>query len=195
IFPDHEIEKERGVILDEIASYLDSPEEAILDDFEDQVFKGHGLGHNILGYSDQIQNIQKQDILNFIKSQYVTESIVIGISGNYTIKQIERACERYFGYLEGSSKESISENIVLPKPEQIEVLKPINQAHYILGTSAYSLHDNKKYVLYLINNYLGGMGMSSKLNMVIREKYGIAYTVESNYAPFTDTGLFHVYFG
>lgn len=195
VFPDHEIEKERGVILDEIASYLDSPEEAILDDFEDQVFKGHGLGHNILGYSDQIQNIQKQDILNFIKSQYVTESIVIGISGNYTIKQIERACERYFDYLEGSSKESISENIVLPKPEQIEVLKPINQAHYILGTSAYSLHDNKKYVLYLINNYLGGMGMSSKLNMVIREKYGIAYTVESNYAPFTDTGLFHVYFG
>lgn len=195
VFPENEIEKERGVILDEIASYLDSPEDAIMDDFEDQIFKGHGLGHNILGYSDQIKHIQKEHIHDFIKKHYVTESIVIGISGNYTRKQIEKSCERYFSYLENSQKQEDSLDFELPKPQQIELLKPINQAHYVLGAPTFSLHDERKYTLYLINNYLGGMGMSSKLNMVIREKYGIAYTIESNYSPFTDTGLFYVYFG
>src|SRR5690606_2038909 len=69
-FPENEMDKEKGVILDEIASYLDSPEESIMDDFEDLVFSGNGLGHNILGIEDDLKSIEKGDILNFIQTHY-----------------------------------------------------------------------------------------------------------------------------
>ncbi len=196
VFPQEELTKERGIILDEIASYRDSPEDAILDDFEDLVFDGHGLGHNILGVEQDLKTIVQSDIQQFLKHNYRTSGIVIGTSGPYSLKEVRRITEKYFGWLPANTGErKPSERPLIASPRSEVQRLPINQVHYIMGSRAYSIHEEKKTGLLLLNNILGGMGMSSRLNMIVREKYGIAYTIESNYHPFSDTGLFTVYFG
>ena len=195
VFPEDEMEKEKGVILDEMASYLDSPEEAVMDDFEDLVFEGHGLGHNILGTATDLQSLSKSDINRFIQQTYNTHEIVIGITGNYTVKKVRQLAEGILGKLSenNSQKERLKPSAVPARQDTQK--KPINQVHHVMGTKAYGVHDDNKVGLLLLNNLLGGMGMSSRLNLVVREKHGIAYTVESNYTPYSDTGLFYIYFG
>ncbi|WP_336838150.1 pitrilysin family protein [Sphingobacterium siyangense] len=194
-FPDIELDKEKSVIVDEMASYLDSPEESIVDDFEDLVFQGSGLGHNILGLEDQLLALQKGDIVDFMQANYDTNEMVIGITGNYTLKEVERLLHKVFGTVPSNTIARLR-NDVRPLVEQhIAVGKPINQVHYMLGSLAYNYRDDRKTGLLLLNNMLGGMGMGSILNLSIREKYGIAYTIESNYTIFSDTGLFSIYLG
>ncbi|WP_286861464.1 MULTISPECIES: M16 family metallopeptidase [Sphingobacterium] len=194
-FPEVEMDKEKSVIVDEMASYLDSPEESIVDDFEDLVFKDSGLGHNILGLEDQLLALQKNDITDFMRSNYDTHEMVIGITGNYSLKEVEKLVHKVFGGI-GQHAISRSRNDVKPITAQhLEVPKPINQVHYMLGSLAYDYRDERKTGLLLLNNMLGGMGMGSILNLSIREKYGIAYTIESNYTIFSDTGLFSIYLG
>jgi len=194
-FPEPEIEKEKGIILDEIASYEDSPEDAIADDFEDQVFSGHELGHNILGEAESLTGLQQQHFIDFVKSYYQPENMVLGITADYPLKKIQRLCERYFGELDNHHSLRPRKPVVKQAVQHVEAERPINQVHYVMGTSGYSMHDPKKTALMLLNNMLGGMGMSSRLNLEVREKHGIAYTIESSYTSYTDTGIFSVYFG
>lgn len=194
-FPEKELEKEKGIIHDEILSYRDSPEDAIVDDFEDLLFKNHPLGHNILGNMDSLNSFTKSDIQDFIKENYSPENMVIGITANKSLSKVKAICEKYFGHLQ--SFNSDRKRIAPLKNESINIIekKPINQVHYMLGALAYDIHHPLKTALLLANNILGGMGMSSRLNLEIREKYGIAYTIESNYSPLSDTGILNIYFG
>lgn len=196
-FPEDELVKERGIILDEIASYRDSPEDAIMDDFEDLIFKDHGLGHNILGEEKDLNNISRNDMLAFIRQHYIGANIVIGVSGSYTLNEVKKAVEKIFGQVPASNKLQkrlqTTPPTALPTDQLVKL--PINQVHRVLGSRTYSIHEDKKIDLLLLNNILGGMGMSSRLNLVVREQYGIAYTIESNYHAYADTGLFSVYFG
>jgi predicted Zn-dependent peptidase len=194
-FPDEEIEKERGVILDEIASYLDQPEEAIQDDFEELMFKGHALGNNILGTPETVKAFDKSDIHNFIASNYNTAEMVFAVLGDYDFKKLIKLCEKYLGVVNSNyyTKSRIKPNLI--NYTKSIVHKPISQTHCMIGNQAYSSSHPYKSGLLLVNNLLGGMGMSSRLNLEIREKHGIAYTIESNYTPFTDTGIFSIYFG
>lgn len=195
LFPEDEMEKEKGVVLDEITSYLDQPEEAINDDFEDQLFKGHPFGRNILGTPETVNALSQKDILQFIKDNYKTDQIVVAVLGNYSLNKLVKVGAKYF--------ESVPENLSVKKrvapiqnpAQHIVVNKQIMQAHCMMGTQAYSLHHPYKAGLLLLNNMLGGTGMSSILNLQLREKYGIAYTIESNYSPLSDTGIFALYFG
>lgn len=194
-FPADEMEKEKSVVLDEIGSYLDQPEEAIYDDFEDLVFAGHSLGRNILGTAESISRINKKNIQDFIKENYHTDRIVVAVLGNYSLNRVVKIGTRYYSEIETSL---YSSKRTAPKKAPVisEVLsKPIQQAHAVLGTQAYSLHHPYKTGLLLLNNLLGGTGMSSILNLQIREKYGIAYTIETGYSPLSDTGIFTLYFG
>lgn len=194
-FPQNEMEKEKGVILDEMASYLDSPEESIMDDFEDLLFKGTGLGHNILGTEKDLLGLQRSDIEDFMKGNYDTEEIVIAIAGNYTLAQVERMANRIFGRI-APNKRGNKERLTLENEGQhVVVKKPINQAHYILGIKTFGIYDERKTAMLLLNNMLGGFGMSSILNLGIREKYGIAYTIESNFTMYSDIGHFNIYLG
>lgn len=194
-FPENEIEKEKGVILDEIASYLDSPEESIMDDFEDLLFKGSGLGHNILGLKNDLEALSKSDIKDFMTSNYNTDEIIIGIAGDYTESQVRRIGEKIFGAI-------VNSHVLRPKDQVINVVgntvtveKPINQAHYMLGVQTFGIYDDRKTAMLVLNNMLGGFGMSSILNLGIREKHGIAYTIESNLTMYSDTGNFSIYLG
>jgi len=194
-FPGDEMEKEKGVVLDEIASYLDQPEEAIYDDFEDLVFAGHSLGRNILGTTESVSKISKKDIQDFIRQNYHTDRIVVAVLGNYSLNKVVKIGNRYYSDIEANLY-SARRNAPEIVPVTSEILnKPIQQAHAVLGTQAYSLHHPYKTGLLLLNNLLGGTGMSSILNLQIREKYGIAYTIESGYSPLSDTGIFTLYFG
>jgi len=194
-FPANEIEKEKGVILDEMASYLDSPEESIMDDFEDLLFKGTGLGHNILGLEDDLKSLQKDDVLDFMQQNYDTNEIVIAIGGNYSLPQVERLGNKIFGKLKSNTRANQDKVKFEDVSQQIIIEKPINQAHYMLGVKTFGIYDDRKTAMLLLNNMLGGFGMSSILNLGIREKYGIAYTIESNFTMYTDTGHFNIYLG
>ncbi|WP_442794275.1 M16 family metallopeptidase [Pelobium manganitolerans] len=194
-FPESEMEKEKEVVLDEILSYEDQPEEAINDDFESMLFTGHTLGENILGTPQSVKSFRRQQLMDFIAKNYNTHEMVFAISGPYTLAKVQKLAERYFGQIPENRSVKHRVSATQNPAKQKTVFKPINQAHCMLGTVAYDIHSPKKPALLLLNNILGGTGMSSRLNLEIREKYGIAYTIESNYSPLTDTGLFSIYFG
>jgi predicted Zn-dependent peptidase len=195
-FPADELEKERSVVLDEIASYLDQPEEAIQDDFECILFKDHPLGNNILGTPESVNKLNRQHISHFLQANYNTSEIIFAVSSSDDFKKVIKLAEKYFGDVPANN--SLKKRI---KPQDnvkavLDVVqKPIAQTHCVIGSQAYPSSHPYKSGLLLVNNLLGGMGMSSRLNLEIREKYGIAYTIESNYTPLTDTGIFSIYFG
>jgi predicted Zn-dependent peptidase len=194
-FPEEEMEKERGVILDEIASYLDQPEEAIQDDFEEYLFKGHPMGNNILGTPESVAAITAADIRAFMAANNNTHQMVFAVYGDYDFNKLIKLCEKYFGLVPENTSQKNREVPGLIKSGTYSFKKPIAQTHCIIGSRAYpSAHPNK-YGLLLLNNILGGMGMSNRLNLEIREKHGIAYTIESNYTSLTDSGIFSIYFG
>ncbi|TAF44371.1 MAG: insulinase family protein [Sphingobacteriales bacterium] len=194
-FDKEEIEKEKGVIIDEIASYEDQPEEAINDDFEALIFAGHPLANNVLGTRQSVAAFTRNHITDFIKAYYNTHEIIFAITGNYTFKYLSKIFEKYFAPIPENKSLKKRAPFVPNKPQKTILKKPINQVHCLLGNTAYSYHDDKKIGLLLLNNLLGGNGMSSRLNLEIREKHGIAYTIESNFSPLSDTGLFSIYFG
>jgi predicted Zn-dependent peptidase len=194
-FPEEEQEKERGVILDEIASYLDQPEEAIQDDFECLLFKDHPIGENILGTPETVAKLSSKDIQDFMAANNNTSEMVFAIFGDYDFKKLIKLSEKYFGAVpENNAKKHRLIPGLNTKGNHI-FTKPISQTHCIIGNQAYSSSHHNKTGLLLLNNMLGGMGMSSRLNLEIREKHGIAYTIESNYTALTDTGIFSIYFG
>jgi predicted Zn-dependent peptidase len=194
VFPEEEMKKEKDVILDEIASYQDQPDEAINDDFEDLLFEGHPLGRNILGTPLTVQGLTKQDITDYHKANYRTDEIIIGILGDYDFKTIIRLSEKIFGGIPTNLPVRIREKTGTYSAKNLVFTKPINQSHCVIGNRSYSMHHKQKTAFLLLNNLLGGTGMTSRLNLEIREKYGIAYTIESNYTPMSDTGIFSIYF-
>jgi predicted Zn-dependent peptidase len=195
VFPKDDMAKEKDVILDEISSYQDQPDEAINDDFEDLLFDGHSLGRNILGTVESVQAFTQKDIFGFLHANYDTEEIIIGISGDYDFNQVTRLVEKLFGKIPANRQQRNRGGLNTYSPKELRFSKPINQSHCVIGTRAYSMHDNQKVGFLLLNNLLGGNGMSSRLNLEIREKHGIAYTIESNYTPMSDTGIFSLYLG
>lgn len=194
-FPQDELEKERGVILDEIASYLDQPEEAIQDDFEELLFKGHPLGKNILGTPETVGVMSKADIEQFMTANYNTGEMVFAVFGDHDFNKLVKLAEKYFGAIPANHSKKNRLEPHTNQGERVNVARPISQTHCIIGNRAYPSSHQHKTGLLLLNNLLGGMGMSNRLNLEIREKYGIAYTIESNYTPLSDTGIFSIYFG
>ena len=195
VFPEEEMVKEKEVILDEISSYHDQPDEAINDDFEDLLFEGHTLGRNILGTSESVQGFTQKDIHDFIRLNYRTDEIIIGVCGDYDFKNVIRVVEKLFEKITPNKKERKRTPINNYSSKQLRFSKPINQSHCVMGNRSYAMHHPDKVGFLLLNNILGGTGMSSRLNLEIREKYGIAYTIESNYTPMSDTGIFSIYLG
>jgi predicted Zn-dependent peptidase len=194
-FPQKEIDKEVIIILDEIQSYRDTPSELIFDDFEDLLFGEHQLGHNILGKAEVLQQLTTEKAFDYVNRQYLPNEMVLFVTGKFHFKQIIRWAEKYLSIPE---RKTVPLARVAPTqyiPQKKIENKNTNQVHYILGNIAYSLFHQQKMGMYLLTNILGGPGMNSLLNLSLREKHGLVYNVESSFQPFTDTGMWTVYFG
>ena len=194
-FPQHEIEKETEVIIDEIQSYEDNPSELIFDDFEDMIFRNHPLGRNILGKPELLRSFRTEDVLSFTRRFYQPGNMVFFVQGQYDFKKIIRLAEKHLSDIPAVTVDNQRMPPPLYVPERLVVPKDTHQAHVMIGSRGYNAYDDKRTALYLLNNVLGGPGMNSKLNVSLRERRGLVYNVESNLTSYTDTGAFCIYFG
>lgn len=195
VFPAKELEKEREVVLEEINSYRDTPSEAIYDDFEDLIFKGGELGHNILGTKECLLRIGSAECMDYLKNLYVPSNMVLFAVGSIPDDKMFRLAERYFSPMHHSEVRRPRVPSPLLPPFDVCVNADSHQAHTLTGAVTFGMHDSRKYALLLLNNMLGGPGMNSILNVAIRERRGYAYTVESSVTLFSDCGLMEIYFG
>lgn len=194
-FPQNEIEKETEVIIDEIQSYEDTPSELIFDDFEDMIFRNHPLGRNILGRPDLLKKFRSEDAMAFTSRFYQPSNMVFFVLGDFNFQKIVRQVEKLLVDLPLVTVENQRTIPPLYVPEQLVVHKETHQAYVMIGSRGYNAYDDKRTALYLLNNILGGPGMNSRLNVSLRERRGLVYTVESNLTSYTDTGAFCIYFG
>lgn len=194
-FPENEMEKEKEVILDEINSYRDTPADEIFDEFENLLYRGHQLGRNILGTVDLVSGYSRDDIVRFHKSHYAPDRMALACIGDISFEDFKCMAEKFFADCEG---EAVPFGRVpftpLPAKTQIEE-RTSHLTHVIIGGLAYPYNDERKLKLILLNNILGGPGMNTRLGLNIREKYGFAYTIESQYNAYSDTGNYTIYMG
>ena len=211
VYPQAEIDKEVEVICDEIESYNDSPAELIYDEFENILFKGSSLGHNILGTAEQVRSFTTEDALRFTRKLYRPDNAIFFAYGDIDFKKLVRLLKKSFLSEERRVK---SEEFNSPEAQAqfntqhstfntqhsfegqtIVMEKNTHQAHVMIGTRAYDVNDDRRMPLYLLNNILGGPGMNAKLNLALREHNGLVYTVESTMVAYGDTGTWSIYFG
>lgn len=194
-FPQSEIEKEKDVVLEEINSYSDSPAELIYDQFEELAFAGHPLAHNILGTKHNVRRFTPERIRQHLLQRYTPSRMVVTVTGDVRFDRLVHLCERYFApYTDHPSAVDRS-----TKPTFISFYRHQNrhthQTHLLLGCEAPDIYSRDKTAFTLLNNILGGPAMNSRLNVAIRERHGFCYNIESQYVPFSDTGLFYIYAG
>lgn len=194
-FPEEEMNKELEVILDEINSYKDSPYESIHDDFEDLIYDGHPLGHNILGTEDILRSFTPDCLSTFVRKNYHTNQTVFFVMGNYSLKKVLHIAQRYFSEIPENLGTPVRNGHIKNAPFSKIQEEDTHQIHYIIGNLAPGVFDEQRHTVYLLNNILGGPGLNSRLNINLRERNGIAYNIESNFTPFTSNGLFTIYFG
>lgn len=194
-FPEKEIEKEKDVVLEEINYYRDTPAELIFDEIEEVAYAGHPLGRNILGSKKSLYNLRRDDIINFVRRNYTADNIVLSSVGNLPTSSIIKYCNKYFNQPIAAHCERERLPFTTYTPTTLRKRKNTSQAHIMLCNQAFSFQEKERVPFTLLANYLGGQAMSARLNVAIREKKGLAYSVEANYSPFTDNGLFSVYVG
>ena len=185
-YPQAEIDKEVEVIGDEIDSYNDSPAELIFDEFENILFDGHPLGHNILGSAERVHAFTTADALRFARKHYRTDNAVFFAYGDINFAQLVRTLRKAVPTKEIASP--LWGRVILSD-------RDTHQAHVVLGCRSYDAHDPRRTSLYLLNNMLGGPGMNARLNVALRERHGLVYTVESSMVSYSDTGVWCTYFG
>ena len=221
VYPQAEIDKEVEVICDEIESYNDSPAELIYDEFENIIFKGSPLGHNILGTAEQVRSFKTEDALRFTRKLYRPDNAIFFAYGDIDFKKLVRLLkksflseerrvkseettfgdrrESQFNSPEAQAQFNIQHSTFNTQHsfegQTIVMQKNTHQAHVMIGTRAYDVNDDRRMPLYLLNNMLGGPGMNAKLNLALREHNGLVYTVESTMVAYGDTGTWSIYFG
>ncbi|MFI3305219.1 MAG: pitrilysin family protein [Rikenellaceae bacterium] len=193
-FLDREMEREKEVVYDEINSYKDSPAEMIYDNFEDMIFEGSELGHNILGTRRDIRKFDNRVIRQFTERAYTTDQMVFSSIGAISNNRIEEIATRYFGGVEPSTRSFERELPCHVEPFTLTENHRTHQAHCIIGGRAYSIMDPRRLPLALLINILGGPSANSLLNVLVREKHGLTYNVEANYTPYSDSGMVTIYY-
>ena len=198
-YPQHEIEREIDVICDEIESYNDSPAELIYDEFENLIFRGHPLGHNILGTRQKVQQFTSFDARRFTQRYYRPDNAIFFVYGDIDfsrlVKNLEVRCEKFEARDYSSYAPQPQDISLTSHPSPLATESSHHQAHVMLGVRTFSYDDPRRMPLFLLNNILGGPGMNARLNLSLRERHGLVYTVESSQVSYSDTGCWSVYFG
>ena len=197
-FPENEIKTEKGVVIDEIRSYKDSPSEDIYDKFEEMLFEGHPLSGNILGTATSVRKIKRDELLKFVEDKFKPERMAFSIVADIEEKKMEKDLLKLISGLnmpadasEGRRTAEVSLNIF-----DKTISKRNHQANCIIGGLAPSLYqDHERLATVLLCNILGGPANNSILNSVLREKNGWVYGVECGYTQYTDTGIVTISLG
>ena len=194
-YPEKELAKEKDVIKDEIFSYKDSPSERIFDDFEDLIFKGDGLGRNILGTPESVDGLGKADILEFRSRTYTADRIKVAVTGPFGLERMEAMLLQYFGQWSPAGSDWQASYQPSNEAERIVSTEAQFQDHFMTGWRIPGIHSKDRRALLLLNNVLGGPAMNSRLGLNIREKHGIAYNIESYMNLYSDVGMLGIYLG
>ena len=193
-FPERELAKEREVIVDEINTYKDSPADMIFDTFEDSIFAGSELGHNILGTKAALMRHTSQSIKQFVARTHTTDQMVFSSIGNMSVKSVQNIAAKYLAEQQATVRAFQRSAPVAVEPFERVVNKHTHQTHCIVGARAYDINDDKRLPLSLLINILGGPSANSRLNTVLREKNGLSYNTEAIYTPYNDCGMVAIYF-
>lgn len=199
--PQDEIEKECEVICDEIDSYRDSPTELIYDDFENRLLSGHALGHNVLGTKEMVRSFQTADCLRFTRRHYRPDNAVFYVLGDINfcslVKRLERLlpAESSQPSCMGRGDAPAAQSLLLQNHLVYDDTQQTHQCHVMTGTIFHHDLESRRMPLFLLNNMLGGPSMNSRLNIALREKRGLVYTVEGIMTSYSDTILWGVYYG
>jgi predicted Zn-dependent peptidase len=209
-FDPGELAKEKTVVLDEINSFADDPYDSIFDRFEELLFKGHPLSGLILGNAKSVKSMQPAELKRYRNRMFRPDRMFLTVQADMSGAELRRKVERSFerNYT-GSSAEAGARgkapepHLALAGGDSLSIGRPFeetvpgkhHQANCIIGCSTYSLYDEKRYPLILLNNMLGGPESGSILNKVLRERNALVYNVESAYTPYADTGVLTIDFG
>ncbi len=195
IFPEKELEKERSVILEEMAMYYDNPEDAIQDDFDEVLFPNHSLGYNILGTQETVSHFQPSDLRKFIDEHLDTGRIVVSSIGKLHHAKIFQWAEKHLGNI--SPKHQFRQR-TLPTsmiPIEKKVKRGMSQSQIAIGRQSYQILHPDRLAFFMIINLLGGPGMNSLLNVSVREKHGLVYNIDATFTSYMDSGYWAIYFG
>ena len=200
IFPDHEINTEKGVVIDEIQSYKDTPSEDIYDKFEELLFKGHPLSGNILGTKASVRKITRDELMRFVKEKFVPGRMAFSIVADLDEKVMEKTVLKLAGkFFPSDVPDMPSEpRNIAPSAEPFDMTlnKRNHQANCVIGGLAPSLYqDRERLATVLLCNILGGPANNSILNSILREKNGWVYGVECGYTQYADTGIVAISLG
>lgn len=196
IYPQHEIDREVEVICDEIDSYKDSPSDLIFDEFEHVLFPDHPLGRDILGQPERLRSYTTADARRFADRYYRPSNAVFYVYGNLSFSRIVHLLERATSDLTAAPAPVEEPRILTPlKVTRQRLPKETHQTHFLAGCRTFDGLDKRRFALSLFNNILGGPGMNARLNVAMREKAGLVYSVESSLASYPDIGTWNVYFG
>lgn len=200
-FPDNEVNTERGVVIDEIKSYKDSPSEDVYDRFEEKLFKGHSLSMPILGTPQSVRATSAEELRRFYKEKFVPGSMVFTIVADIDEKRMEadllRTFDKFFcGSGMVSGELTRPESVTLDNVFDEVINKRNHEANAVLGGYAPSLYEERERIATsLMSNILGSPAMNSILNDILREKHGWVYGVESSYTQYSDTGIMAISLG
>lgn len=195
VFPERELATELDVVLEEVASYRDTPSDAVYDDFEDMLLAGSQLGHNILGEEKDLRLLTSGHCLDWLKRLYVPSNMVFFSLGSTPADKVFRLAEKYFSVLSHAKQGIKRKAPVVLQPRHKVVDLGLHQSHTIVGARVAGMYDEERFAMSLLNNILGGPGMNSLLNVSLREKRGLVYTVESSLVTFADCGMIQIYLG
>lgn len=194
-FPPEELDKEREVVVDEINLYLDNPAESIFDEFEDRIYAGSAIGHNILGTPESVAKLDSESCLEFRSRFYNPANMTLYCVDDCTPAKAFSNINRYFGARKSGEPNNRREVVSNVAVFDDIIVREGYQAHTILGTRISRRDDPRRYALFLLNNHLGGPAMNSLLNRELRDKRGYVYTVDSGINLLEDCGSFQLYFG
>ncbi|MBR6284782.1 MAG: insulinase family protein [Muribaculaceae bacterium] len=195
IFPEEELTRELDVVLEEAASYRDTPADAAYDDLEDMMLAGSAMGHNVLGVEHDLRTLTRDHCLRYVESLYTPGNMVMFYLGPAAPGRVLRMTERHLGGLQRATMRKPRHTPAVLDAQHRTVELHCHQAHTVVGARIPGMHDPRRHSFALLNNMLGGPGMNSLLNVQLRERRGYVYSVESSAVTFTDCGLLEIYLG
>lgn len=193
-FPPKQLEKERQVILEEMAMYEDTPEDSIQDEMDEIVFNGHPMAHNILGTRENVKSFKKQDFTEFINANINTDRIVVSFVGNLPLKRIKKLASKHLASIPKQNYGKPREVFNSYKANHIQKDKEIMQAHFSMAKPAFSISHERRIPFAMLINLLGGPAMTSRLNLALRERLGYVYGIDAQYHAYSNTGLLSIMF-